>query len=255
MASTRLPGKTLYPIAGKPLFDFTLRFVSYLKKAGIVDDAVLCTTHYAEDDVLVAWADQYDIPTSVRGEPHRLWDWHLEAAKDWDYCMRVCADQPLVDYELAEALVERVVADPGADYYGYLRADGAPAVQTYYGLTTDVFRMGTALRAGRDAHIDQEHTTATFYTYPDKFDLRWLMAPQRLQELGVAATVDTAEDAARASKIVNYVRHQSGGWPPTSSRWIHDWFEQNPNEQVHKVKDYDGPRFIKEARELHDTDI
>ena len=47
MGSTRLPGKSMLPLAGKPLL---YRFIERVKQATLLDEIVLATTENEEDD-------------------------------------------------------------------------------------------------------------------------------------------------------------------------------------------------------------
>jgi spore coat polysaccharide biosynthesis protein SpsF len=53
MTSSRLPGKVLADVRGKPAI---ARVVARLQKCALVDEIVIATTTNAADDVLVSWA-------------------------------------------------------------------------------------------------------------------------------------------------------------------------------------------------------
>ena len=66
MNSTRLPGKTLRMVAGKPLLGWQ---ISRLKKSRLLDDIVVATSTSPEDDLLEEYCDQNEIKC-FRGSEH-----------------------------------------------------------------------------------------------------------------------------------------------------------------------------------------
>ena len=54
LGSTRLPGKVLMPLGGKPVIDWV---VGRIKKCVDVDKVLLATTTAADDDALALWAE------------------------------------------------------------------------------------------------------------------------------------------------------------------------------------------------------
>src|ERR1700743_97735 len=63
MGSTRLPGKVLKPIAGKPLL---WHIVHRLKRSSFIEDIAIATSTNPRDDAIVEWARENGV-TVVRG--------------------------------------------------------------------------------------------------------------------------------------------------------------------------------------------
>ena len=52
MGSSRLPGKVLADLCGRPLISF---LIERLRRCELVDEIILATTSLSEDDVLMNW--------------------------------------------------------------------------------------------------------------------------------------------------------------------------------------------------------
>src|SRR3990167_1774664 len=103
MGSKRLPGKSMLPLAGKPLL---YRFIERVKSATLLDEIVLATTTKQEDDCLCDVARELEI-VSFRGSENDLVDrigrcaiWH-----DADIVVRLCADNPLIEPEEIDRII------------------------------------------------------------------------------------------------------------------------------------------------------
>ena len=75
MGSSRLPGKVLLPIAGKPLL---LLMLERVRSAVMADRVVVATTTEAEDDAIVGLCLEEEIDC-FRGHPTDLIDRHYMA--------------------------------------------------------------------------------------------------------------------------------------------------------------------------------
>ena len=95
LGSTRLPGKALLPIAGRPMLSHVI--ARTLAVPG-VDETVLATTVSPEDDALVQVARSVGVP-AVRGSVDDVLDrFHFALrAHPADAIVRVTADCPLLD--------------------------------------------------------------------------------------------------------------------------------------------------------------
>lgn len=150
MASTRLPGKVLIDIAGKPML---VRVVERLRRAQSVDDVIVATSRAAADDRVAALLAARGIRV-FRGDETDVLDRFYQAARDADagVVVRVTADCPLLDAEI----VDRAVA----------LADGADYVSTTHppfpdGTDVEVFSFAALEESWRGAksEADREHVT------------------------------------------------------------------------------------------------
>src|SRR5262245_42134393 len=99
VGSTRLPGKALLPIAGRPV---VAHVVERIRAARGVDEVVLATTANPEDDALETFACGAGVGC-VRGSVEDVLDrYHAAvAAHPAEIVVRVTADCPLLDPEVS----------------------------------------------------------------------------------------------------------------------------------------------------------
>jgi spore coat polysaccharide biosynthesis protein SpsF (cytidylyltransferase family) len=105
MASTRLPGKSLALLAGRPLI---AHVCARARAARSVGEVVLATTTDPSDDPLVAWARAAGV-ACVRGPVDDVLGRYALAAKsvpDADAILRVTADDPFKDPDVIDATVD-----------------------------------------------------------------------------------------------------------------------------------------------------
>ena len=104
MSSTRLPGKTMMPLAGKPLI---YRMIERLKKCQKIDQIVIATSTNKEDEVIKDVADQFDVEF-FQGSLLDVRDRYFQASKkyDADFILRIPADNPIPDHFEIDKLID-----------------------------------------------------------------------------------------------------------------------------------------------------
>jgi spore coat polysaccharide biosynthesis protein SpsF len=107
MRSTRLPGKVLQNVAGKPLLWHVLH---RLRKSEWIGTLCVATTTDPADDPLVAYAQSQGAMV-VRGSEENVLQRYALAAQqlDADIIVRVTADAPLVDAGFVDYLISELV--------------------------------------------------------------------------------------------------------------------------------------------------
>ena len=192
--STRLPGKVLADLGGRPLLRFMLDRLADLR----VDDLVVATSTLDRDDAVVDIA--FDAGRQVvRGSEADVLDRFVEAlgAHPADHVIRLTADCPLADPVLIEAVIARHL-DRGADYTSNVFPRTFPR-----GLDCEVM-TAAALRAAHGEAVDaaeREHVTPFLYRRPERFALANLRNDVALGREGW--TIDTADDLAFVRSIVD----------------------------------------------------
>src|SRR6202000_1947715 len=113
MGSTRLPGKVLKPIAGKPLL---WHIVHRLKSCRLLEDIAVATTVNPADEAIVEWCNEHGI-TVVRGPEENVLARYGTAAEklDGDVIVRVTSDAPFIDAGFVDHLVATLIEQDG-DY-------------------------------------------------------------------------------------------------------------------------------------------
>ncbi|MBD3257708.1 NTP transferase domain-containing protein [candidate division GN15 bacterium] len=166
MTSSRLPGKVLKEVLGKPLLAYQLERLLSSRKA---DDIVLATTVNLTDQPLVDFCRSRGI-SFYRGSEQDVLARYYEAAcgHDADVIVRVTSDCPLID----PRVVDRVIADyreGGADYVANIIERSYPR-----GMDCEVFSFEALAAAYREAaeRPEREHVTPFIHRQPARFRLR-----------------------------------------------------------------------------------
>ena len=193
MGSTRLPGKVLADLGGRPLLGLQLARLECLPDARIV----VATSDRPGDDAVAALAAEYGVPC-VRGPEHDVLSRFAlaVAAHPGDEVVRLTADCPLTDAGLVEAVLAlRRATD--ADYAGNTLIRTFPD-----GLDVEVMTAATFAAVDREATdpLDREHVTRFVLRHPQRFRSANLRAPRPLA--AERWTVDTIEDLERVREIV-----------------------------------------------------
>lgn len=103
MGSTRLPGKSMLPLAGRPL---VYRIIERLKRCSKVDSLVLAVPNTVENEILVQLAKENNVEYFC-GSENNLIDRFYNAAisVDADYVVRFPADNPVPEPKEIDNLI------------------------------------------------------------------------------------------------------------------------------------------------------
>lgn len=200
MTSTRLPGKVLMPVLGKPLLAYELERLQRCQKA---DSLMVATTVNATDDPVVALCEALDVPVFRGSEADVLERYHGAARQAAaETVVRVTADCPLIDPVIVDHVIARYQtanreANGALDYASNTLARTFPR-----GLDVEVFSFAGLETAHRQATqpAHREHVTPFFYTQPERFRLDSI---ESLENYGEHRwTVDTPEDFELVRRIL-----------------------------------------------------
>lgn len=187
MGSSRLPGKVLTDIGGKPALAWVVRAA----RATLgVDEVWVATSVCAADDAIAAWCEANGVPLH-RGSESDVLDRFAGAAKasGADIVARLTADCPLLDPAVVAQTI-RLHAVTGVDYASNVDPPTWPD-----GLDCEVLTRKALLAAADEATraSDREHVTPFVRNNRDRFTAETLIAPLP----GLTAerwTLDTPED-------------------------------------------------------------
>ena len=194
MGSTRLPGKVLADLAGKPILAWVVRAA---RSALGVDDTIVATSTTAADDAIATWCQANGIPVH-RGSENDVLDRYASAAKlsGAEIVVRITADCPLLDPAVIAQTI-RLRSVTGADYASNIDPPTWPD-----GLDCEVVKAEALLAAAAEAtrSSDREHVTPFVRNNRDRFTAETLIAP--LPDLAVERwTLDTPEDLLLLSAL------------------------------------------------------
>jgi len=160
MGSTRLPGKVLMEVNGRPLLAYQLDRISKSKK---LDRVIVATSTLEKDGAIESFCKSYGVDC-YRGSEDDVMSRYYECAKQYspDAIVRITADCPLIDPEIIDKVVQKF-KDNNVDYC----ANTVPPETSKFpdGSDVEVFSMSAlecAHREAKDTHL-REHVTFQFW--------------------------------------------------------------------------------------------
>lgn len=188
MGSSRLPGKVLMPLCGRPMIEHLL---ARLARSRRVDAVWVATTVSPKDDALFEFLTGKGVNVH-RGPEEDVLTRYVETARrsGADVVVRHTADCPLLDPQLVDDVVGAFMSSE-YDYMKPLHEDGM-----IRGLDTEVVTLEALLRADRLARDapSREHVTLYLYRHPQEFAVGVFPCPERLKLPGARLCVDEEDD-------------------------------------------------------------
>lgn len=201
MGSTRLSGKTMGDLAGKPVLQHV---VERLSRAHRIDEVVVATTTSPNDEPILELAKQLGVP-AFRGSEEDVLSRYLLAARESraDVVVRVTGDCPLIDPDLSDDVVEAYFLE-NADYASNWLVRKFPR-----GADTEAFSTESLVLVDKKAKepYEREHATPYYYYHPEEFRLASVEATGELRRPDLRLCVDTDEDF----RLMNEVFDRLGG--------------------------------------------
>ncbi len=187
MSSSRLPGKVLKDLFGEPMI---FRQIDRLKKSKLLTDIVVVTSLDRSDDILVEECMRRGVQI-FRGSLDNVLDRFYQAQQLYvsDYCVRITADCPLLDWDVVDLVVARHVENI-VDYTSNTLKPTFPD-----GLDVEVFspNLIEKIMSEITTDIEKEHVTYYCHTHQDEFTLLNVNNPNGDQSY-YRWTVDNFED-------------------------------------------------------------
>jgi spore coat polysaccharide biosynthesis protein SpsF (cytidylyltransferase family) len=188
MGSTRLPGKTMADLGGRPVLG---RVVERVRAAASVGRLVVATTTAPGDDPIAVWCREEGVEC-FRGDEQDVLDRFRACADRYgaDEIVRVTADCPLLDPAVVDFVVGAVRV--GGREVAYASNVIPPTFPD--GLDVEIFRRTSLERAWRDAvdPSEREHVTLHFWRNAGAF--RLLNVRCAVNRSTCRWTLDTADD-------------------------------------------------------------
>jgi spore coat polysaccharide biosynthesis protein SpsF len=206
MGSSRLPGKVLADIRGRPALS---RLVERLRAVARLDDIVLATSTAPADDALVRWAAEAGVAV-WRGSEDDVLARVVEAQRHMrgDIVVEVTGDCPLLCPDVIELGIDTFLAND-CDL-----VTNCGAGMTYpAGADVQVFplvNLETVAREVVDPAV-REHVSLFFYENPKLFRICHLVAPARWRFPEARLQLDYPEDLAFIRAIYDALEPVHGG--------------------------------------------
>ena len=192
MNSTRLPGKVLRPIAGKPLL---WHIVHRLRRSRTILDVAIATSTDPGDDAIAEFCREHGIACVRGSEQNVLARFALAAAETAaDIVVRVTGDAPFVDPGFIDHFVTALIEQQG-DYVKL-----APGVRcTHDGVDPLTRRaLDRLIKEVPEDPVAREHVTGYFRLHPDFARAALATVYPPLDHAEARLSIDTPADLAFA---------------------------------------------------------
>jgi len=201
MSSSRLPGKVMQLIGGKPMLQWVIERACL---ASTVDEVMVATTIDPSDDALFDFCRQHSYQV-YRGSLFDVLDRFYNAAllATAQIVVRITADCPLLDPGLVDETVSLLVRE-NADFAANRLPP--PWKRTFpIGLDVEVVKFASLERAWKEAKepFEREHVMPYLYDLKDRFKVSILDNDTDYGSL--RWTVDTPQDLEKIRKIVDFL--------------------------------------------------
>jgi len=247
MTSSRLPGKVLLPVEGKPVL---LHIVERLKRSRYIDDVVVATTINETDDAIEVMCRENGC-SFYRGSEEDVLLRVLEAAKSVkaDTIVEITGDCPVIDWRVADDLI----AFYDAGEYDYCSNMGKRPYPV--GFETQVFSVDVLQRVSEltTNKADREHVSLYIYTHPEIFKIGYREADERFYHPEVEVTLDDKNDYELVKAIYDELYRKDVDF---SALDVIDLFKKRPDlyDYVKKADRKYHEDFLKEQKSYEQTE-
>jgi len=188
MRSSRLPGKVMLSLNGKPVLQ---HIVERLSNSKYLDNIIIATS----DDISCLPIENlcHRLNCSIyRGDEEDVLDRFTRASRisNVDIVVRITGDCPMVDWRIVDQVIEGYFTY-NCDYSSNVNPDTFPI-----GFDVEVFSTGLLEYINEFAEgVDRKHITTYIYkTHPEKYKMFNLKATKLLHHPEYRVTLDTLED-------------------------------------------------------------
>ena len=187
MASTRLPGKVLKPILGKPMLFF---LIERLKRVKYKNRIIIACSNNDHDNPIINFCKKEKIPF-FRGSENNVLQRFYQASKYYKIknIVRITSDCPLIDPKIIDDVIVKFLNLSEIEYVSNT------IIPTYpLGMSVEVFTENALQKAIAIAKEDFEfeHVTPVFYMKKKLFNIKSIVSNKNKSETRL--TVDTKED-------------------------------------------------------------
>jgi len=195
MTSTRLPGKVMMPLAGKPVM---YHMIERHRLSNYTDEVVVATTTNAADDPVAEIAREMGA-NCFRGSEEDVFARIVGAGKEHgaEILVQGMADSPLVDWRLLDRAIELLAKEN-------LDCATNEEVETYpVGFDVRCYRFATLERMEREdtGAMYREHAGYSIRSRPERFRIGNFEAEGDMRWPELRLTLDTKEDYELISAI------------------------------------------------------
>lgn len=239
MLSKRFPGKVLKELPFNSGISALEQIVRRLKTCSAIDNIVIATSTYEEDDPIVAIAKKTSVD-SFRGSMNNVLERYYQAASSYSLhqIIRITSDCPCIDPLVINNLVDHHLANQ-ADFT-------STAIERTFPIGMDAGIM--TFRALKEAwenaqhEYEKEHVTAYFYkSYPERYKIGILKAEEKYIDPDIRITLDTPEDYILLCAVYDslYIKNPEFGMQEIielfhEKPWMRMINQNIPQKKIHK---------------------
>jgi spore coat polysaccharide biosynthesis protein SpsF len=221
VSSTRLPGKVLRPLLGRPML---ARQIERMRRSIRMEHLLVATSDHGSDDPIQALCEAEGVDC-CRGNLEDVLDRFYQAAHRLAplHVVRLTGDCPLIDPEIIDRVVEHHIQ--GAFEYT------SNSVERTFpdGLDVEVMTFEALARMWRDAGkpSEREHVTPYLYNHPEQFRIG--KVTQAHDQSRMRWTVDEPADFEMITRIYEALYPLNASFGMTD---VLDFLALNPNIQA-----------------------
>lgn len=195
--SSRLPGKVMADLAGKPLL---ARVIERTQAIPGIQEVVVATTQAERDRPILDLAKACHVKAFAGSEEDVL-DRYYRAMQHFHghIVVRLTADCPLLDPQVSARVLDRFL-DGDVDYASNTLRPTFPD-----GLDTEIFSFPALERAWREARLVSEREHVTPYIWKNPLKFRLASITDDVDRSGLRWTVDEAQDLEFARAVYKHL--------------------------------------------------
>lgn len=201
VGSTRLPGKVLLKIEGRPVLEHVVRRV---RKSKFIDKVLLATTHQPADKKIVKLCRYLHLSVFC-GSENNVLDRYYQLAQKIKPChiVRVTADCPLIDAKIIDRVIKAHLKSK-SDYTTNTLEPTFPD-----GEDIEIFTFSTLRKAWEEASLpsEKEHVTPFIRNHPRLFQLKNIRS--KIDHHDKRWTLDEPTDFIFIKKIFHHLYRQN----------------------------------------------
>lgn len=198
MGSTRLPGKTMAKIAGKPMLELMIERV---KMSKLINEVIVATTENSDEKEIINLTSRLKVPC-FQGSEEDVLSRVLKAAIKYkvDIIVELTADCPFADPQIIDEVIQKYLSG-NFDHVSNISKRSFPRGLDVQVFPTKVLKKVASLT---DNPIDREHVSLYIYRHPKIFKLGHIIAPPSLRR-SYRLTVDVESDLELTRRVYQFL--------------------------------------------------
>lgn len=218
LGSSRLPNKVLLPLKGRSML------MTVIKRLEQLDLPIVVATTKSQADIpLIDHLKENNIKYTI-GDEKNVLSRFIKAGTEnnFDFIIRICADNPYIDIDYLNRLVQIWEENKLQDYISFSYKD-RPTVLSHFGIFGEIISLTSLVRISKMFPNNvsfQEHVTIGVYSNPSLFNITLVDVDKELEKFdGIRLTVDTLDDYNNICEI----KEKFHDYPLANIADIGDW--------------------------------